>query len=49
MYDMTGRKVAEYSLNDNYNTLNISGLNSGMYLLQIKTENQTAIKKIIKR
>lgn len=49
MYDMTGRKVAEYSLNDNYNTLNISGLNSGMYLLQIKTENQAAIKKIIKR
>jgi len=49
MYDMTGRKVAEFSLNDNYNTLNISDLNSGMYLLQIKTESQTAIKKIIKR
>ena len=49
MYDMTGRKVAEFSLNDNYNTLNISDLNSGMYLLQLKTESQTAIKKIIKR
>jgi hypothetical protein len=49
MYDMTGRKVAEFSLNDNYNTLNISDLNSGIYLLQIKTESQTAIKKIIKR
>ena len=49
MYDMTGRKVAEFSLNDNYNTLNISDLNSGMYLFQIKTESQTAIKKIIKR
>lgn len=49
LYDVTGRKVAEYSLNDNYNTLNISNLNSGIYLLQLKSDRQTAIKKIVKR
>ena len=49
MYDMMGRKVAEYSLNDNCNTLNISNLNSGIYLLQLKSESQTAIQKVIKR
>lgn len=49
LYDMLGRKVAEFLLNDNYNTLNISDLKSGMYLLQVKSDNQTAIKKIIKR
>jgi hypothetical protein len=49
MYDMTGRKVAEFILNDNYNILNISSLESGIYLLQVKSENQTTFKKIIKR
>lgn len=49
IYDIMGRKVAEYNLKDNHNVLNISNLNSGMYLLQVKSENQTAIKKIIKR
>ncbi len=49
MYDMMGRKVAEFLLNDNHNALNISNLNSGVYLLQLKSENQTAIQKIIKR
>ena len=49
LYDMMGRRVAGFLLNDNYNTLNISDLNSGMYLLQVKSEHQTAVKKIIKR
>ena len=49
MYDMMGRKVAEFNLNDNYNVLNISNLNSGIYLIQVKSESQTAIQKIIKR
>ena len=49
MYDMMGRKVAEFNLNDNHNTLNISNLNSGIYLLQLKSESQTAIQKVIKR
>ena len=49
LYDMMGRQVAEFVLNDNYNTLNISNLNSGIYLLQVKSESQTAMRKIIKR
>lgn len=49
MYDMMGRKVAEYMLNDSYNVLNISNLNSGMYLLQLQSDSQTAIRKVIKR
>ena len=49
LFDMMGRRVAEFGLNENYNILNISNLNSGMYLLQVKSERQTAIKKIVKR
>ena len=49
MYDMMGRKVAEYMLSDNYNVLNISNLNSGIYLLQLQSDSQTAIRKVIKR
>ncbi len=49
MYDMMGRKVADFSLNDNNNILNISNLNSGVYLLQLQSDNQTAIRKVIKR
>lgn len=49
LYDVLGRRVAEFHLDDNYNVLNISNLNSGIYLLQVKSENQSAIKKIIKR
>ncbi len=49
LYDMTGRKVAGFSLNNNYNVLNINNLNGGIYLLQLKSDSQTAIQKIIKR
>lgn len=49
LYDLTGKQVAEYTLNNQYNTLNISNFNSGMYLLKIVSEKGTSVTKIIKR
>lgn len=49
IFDVTGRKVAEFALDNYQNTVNISHLTSGMYLLQLKSEHQTVVKKIIKR
>lgn len=49
IFDVTGRKVAEFTLDNYQNTVNINHLTSGMYLLQLKSDHQTAVKKIIKR
>lgn len=48
IWDVTGRKVAEYNLTDNESVINISNLNAGMYVLQLRCNGQMAVKKIIK-
>jgi hypothetical protein len=45
--DVNGRIVKEF--NSNLNQLNVSDLNSGVYFLNIETENGKATKKIVKQ
>ena len=49
LYDISGRLVLKQKLQKELSVLNIENLNSGMYLLQIKTENNTTTKRIIKQ
>lgn len=49
IYDLAGKQVAEFIFNDQHNILNISNLNSGMYLLKVVSGKNTAVNKIIKR
>ena len=45
--DVNGRIVKEF--NSNLNQLNVSDLNSGVYFLNIETQNGKATKKIVKQ
>jgi hypothetical protein len=47
LIDINGKKIIE--LTENSNQLNLSKIPSGLYLLQIKTENGSISKKIIKK
>ena len=42
IYDMTGRPVAETSLNNGINTVNLSGMSTGVYVLKITDSNGTS-------
>lgn len=46
IYDVTGRIVMSSELKTN--TIDVSKLNSGNYILKLKSENGTAVKKFIK-
>lgn len=45
LYDLSGRRVATYTLNEGNNTLDLSALQSGVYML--RTEG--TVSKIVKR
>ena len=45
IYDLSGRRVATYTLNEGNNTLDLSALRSGVYML--RTEG--TVSKIVKR
>ena len=47
VFDITGKKV--YSSSENLNKVNLSSLESGIYIMHIKTETQNASFKIIKK
>ena len=51
IYDLQGRVVIEVELSEiiTEKTINISGLDSAMYLLVIETENDSITKRIIKK
>lgn len=44
--DLTGRKVLR---NEGVNTIDLSGLNNGVYMLRINANEGTAIRKIVKK
>ncbi|MFA7401178.1 MAG: T9SS type A sorting domain-containing protein [Bacteroidales bacterium] len=46
MYDMMGKEIRHYSVNDNKATLDVSALHSGLYVLRIKTEEGLLIQKV---
>ncbi len=46
VYDVLGKKVATYSAKNN-ESVNVSALNDGMYLLRISSEGKTVTKKLI--
>jgi hypothetical protein len=45
--DMTGRTIKHQSVKGGNSTLNLQGTSQGIYLLKVKTENATAIRKLI--
>ena len=47
-YDILGKEVKSLSLHNSKNSLNISDLNKGLYIIVIKSDNNTVVKKIIK-
>jgi hypothetical protein len=52
LYDLHGRSVIEQKLDTNttFNTVNVSNLTSGVYIIELKSEgNQKLIKKVVVR
>lgn len=47
VYDITGKIVLNEQINNTQETLNVSGLNSGVYILQLETATGTSSKKLI--
>ena len=49
MFDLTGRKILSKTVSEKETQLNISHLNSGIYILNIKTDEGLGSKRIIKK
>ena len=49
LYDIVGRKIIENNFNDNHFQLNISHLNSSIYLLKISQGEESSVYKIVKK
>ncbi len=46
--DLNGRTVKQVELNKTYSQINVSDLNSGVYMLNIQTEEGKTVKKFVK-
>lgn len=49
IFNILGKRIISDEVNSNKNYLNVSDLNSGMYLIKISNDNQTITKKLIKQ
>jgi hypothetical protein len=49
LYDVNGRMVASGKLNAEQTTVTVAGLKAGVYILQVKTADNTLVKRIIKK
>jgi hypothetical protein len=49
IFDMNGRALQSKNILDNKNTIDISNLANGIYLMQITTSKGTIYKKIVKK
>ena len=49
VFDILGKKVAAQKIRPNSDKLDISSLNSGMYLVKMTSNNSTETRKLIKR
>ena len=47
VYDVLGKLVLQTSLNTNSKEVNVSALNSGVYIIKIKEGDATATRKLI--
>jgi hypothetical protein len=47
IYDVSGRKVKETALSVTNNKIDLSGLNAGMYLMNIKTIDGQGTKTLV--
>jgi hypothetical protein len=48
VYDIKGRVLLNQNLNNTSNTIDISGLPSGMYLFKVTSDQGTATSKVVK-
>ncbi|WP_052466913.1 endonuclease [Psychroserpens damuponensis] len=49
VYDLLGKKVQVQTITANHNTLNISGISKGVYVVKFTSENGSTTKKLIKQ
>lgn len=49
VYNVLGRKIKELTFTGNQKVIDISGLNSGIYLVKVTEDNKTATKKLVIR
>ena len=49
IYDVLGKKVLSGNLSANNNKINISAINKGVYILQLKTSTGSITKKVVKQ
>ncbi|OSY87102.1 hypothetical protein WH52_13185 [Tenacibaculum holothuriorum] len=49
IYNILGRNVLSTKLTPNNKTVNVSGLNTGIYLLKVVENGKTATKKLVIR
>ncbi len=47
VYDINGRSILKISLNKNFNKIDLSNFNNGIYILKIKTSDKIVTRKII--
>ena len=44
IFDLTGKKVAQYELEEKVSRINVSALAKGLYVYQLNTENNAVLK-----
>jgi N-acetylmuramoyl-L-alanine amidase len=49
LYDLNGRVIRSETINGHKQTVSVTGLNAGVYILQIQTGNGIIVKRIIKK
>jgi N-acetylmuramoyl-L-alanine amidase len=49
LYDLNGRAIRSETINGHKQTVSVTGLNAGVYILQIQTGNGIIVKRIIKK
>lgn len=49
LFELNGRKINEFNVNNNNISIDISNLNTGMYILHITSGSQKFIKRILKK
>lgn len=47
IFDVLGKKVLQTTISSGSKELNVSSLNSGVYIIQIKEDDSTATRKLI--
>ena len=49
VYDIYGKKIIDFSMENSHTTINVSGLSAGVYFVRMMSEKGIIVKQFIKR